>query len=110
MPEIFEEYEDIQFYDYTKIPNRKLGTIQNYDLTFSYSGVKEYQPMVATALKKNMRMAVVFRSKENPRTFMGMDCVNGDDTDVRPYDKQGVVVTLYAKGKARKDTSGFVVD
>ena len=111
MPEIFEEYSHIQFYDYTKLANRKLGNIQNYDLTFSYSGVKEYQPMVAKALKKNMRMAVVFRSKENqPRTFMGMDCVNGDDTDVRPYDKQGVVVTLYAKGKARKDTSGFVVD
>jgi hypothetical protein len=112
MPEIFKEYSHIQFYDYTKIPNRKLGTIiQNYDETFSYSGVKEYQPMVVKALKKKMRIAVVFRSKENqPRTFMGMDCVNGDDTDVRPYDKQGVVVTLYAKGKARKDTSGFVVD
>tara|TARA_R100000353_G_scaffold175983_1_gene148139 strand:- start:1478 stop:2257 length:780 start_codon:yes stop_codon:yes gene_type:complete len=111
MPEIFKEYSHIQFYDYTKIPNRKLGNIQNYDDTFSYSGVKEYQPMVEKAIKNNKRIAVVFRSKENqPRTFMGMDCVNGDDTDVRPYDKQGVVVTLYAKGKARKDTSGFVVD
>ena len=111
MPEIFKEYSHIQFYDYTKLVNRKLDTIQNYDETFSYSGVKAYQPMVAKALKKKMRIAVVFRSKENqPRTFMGMDCVNGDDTDVRPYDKQGVVVTLYAKGKARKDTSGFVVD
>jgi len=111
MPEIFKEYSHIQFYDYTKLVNRKLDTIQNYDETFSYSGVKAYQPMVVKALKKKMRIAVVFRSKENqPRTFMGMDCVNGDDTDVRPYDKQGVIVTLYAKGKARKDTSGFVVD
>jgi len=111
MPEIFLEYPEVQFYDYTKIPNRKLGNIQNYDLTFSYSGVKAYQPMVAKALKKNMRMAVVFRSKDNqPRTFMGREVINGDNTDIRPYDKQGVIVSLYAKGKAKKDTSGFVVD
>ena len=111
MPEIFLEYPEVQFYDYTKIPNRKLGNIQNYDLTFSYSGVKAYQPMVAKALKKNMRMAVVFRSKDNqPRTFMGREVVNGDNTDIRPYDKQDVIVSLYAKGKAKQDTSGFVVD
>ena len=53
IPHIMKKYSHIQFYDYTKIPNRKLGNIQNYDLTFSYSGVKEYQPMVAKALKKN---------------------------------------------------------
>jgi len=111
MPEIFKEYSHIQFYDYTKIPNRKLGNIQNYDLTFSYSGVKEYQPMVAKALKKNMRLAVVFRSKDNqPRTFLDREVINGDNTDIRPYDKQGVIVSLYAKGKAKQDTSGFVVD
>ncbi len=111
IPHIMKKYSHIQFYDYTKIPNRKLGNIQNYDETFSYSGVKEYQPMVAKALKKNMRMAVVFRSKDNqPRTFMGREVINGDNTDIRPFDKQGVIVSLYAKGKAKKDTSGFVVD
>ena len=111
IPHIMKKYSHIQFYDYTKIPNRKLGNIQNYDETFSYSGVKEYQPMVAKALKKNMRIAVVFRSKDNqPRTFMGREVINGDNTDIRPYDKQGVIVSLYAKGKAKKDTSGFVVD
>ena len=35
--------------------------------------------------------------------------LNGDDTDIRPYDAQGVVVGLLAKGKAKQDTSGFVV-
>jgi len=39
-----------------------------------------------------------------------MNVVNGDDTDLRPYDAQGVVVGLIAKGKARHDTSGFVVN
>jgi hypothetical protein len=41
---------------------------------------------------------------------MGREVVNGDNTDIRPYDKQDVIVSLYAKGKAKQDTSGFVVD
>jgi len=107
-PEVFSIFYGIQFYDYTKIPNRKLGKIQNYDLTYSYSGVKEYQPFVDKAIKDRMRMAVVFE-KYLPKTFKGMKVVNGDDTDIRPREPQGVAVGLLAKGKARSDTSGFVV-
>ena len=108
-PEVFSIFYGIQFYDYTKISNRRLGKISNYDLTFSYSGVKDYQKFVLNSIKYRMRMAVVFK-KHLPKTFMGMKVVNGDDTDLRPYDPQGVVVGLIAKGKARHDTSGFVVN
>ena len=108
-PEVFSIFYGIQFYDYTKISNRRLGKISNYDLTFSYSGVKDYQKFVLNSIKYRMRMAVVFK-KHLPKTFMGMKVVNGDDTDLRPYDAQGVVVGLIAKGKARHDTSGFVVN
>ena len=108
-PEVFSIFYGIQFYDYTKISNRRLGNIQNYDLTFSYSGVKDYQKFVMDSIKYRMRMAVVFK-KHLPKTFMGMKVVNGDDTDLRPYDPKGVVVGLIAKGKARHDTSGFVVN
>jgi hypothetical protein len=38
-----------------------------------------------------------------------MACVDGDDSDLRFLDPPGVVVALYAKGRARLDTSGFVV-
>jgi hypothetical protein len=41
---------------------------------------------------------------------MGMVCVDGDDSDIRHMDDQGVIVALYAKGKAKTDNSGFVVD
>ena len=108
-PEVFSIFYGIQFYDYTKISNRRLGKISNYDLTFSYSGVKDYQKFVLNSIKYRMRMAVVFK-KHLPKTFMGMKVVNGDDTDLRPYDPKGVVVGLIAKGKARHDTSGFVVN
>ena len=35
--------------------------------------------------------------------------VNGDNSDVRFIDPKGVIVGLIAKGKAKKDESGFVI-
>ena len=107
---IFEVFPHIQFYDYTKISNRK-DTPKNYDLTFSYSGVREFLPYVEKAKKAGMRVAVVFRKQEDiPSEFMDMQCVDGDDSDIRHLDPMGSVVALYAKGKAKTDLSGFVVD
>jgi hypothetical protein len=105
---IFAAFPDIQFYDYTKISNRNdLPT--NYDVTFSYSGVEGFQPYVEKALLNNMRMAVVFRKEQDiPATFMGIPVVSGDKSDVRHLDDK-VIVGLYAKGKAKLDTTGFVV-
>ena len=34
---IFDMFSDVQFYDYTKIPTRKVSHIKNYHLTWSYS-------------------------------------------------------------------------
>ena len=109
-PNIFSVFPKVQFYDYTKIVNRE-DLPKNYDLTFSYSGVLSYQKYVKQAISKGLRIAAVFRHKQDiPKKFMGLDCVDGDDTDIRHLDKKGVIVALYAKGKAKKDYSGFVVD
>jgi hypothetical protein len=112
---IMQALPDIQFYDYTKIANRK-NVPANYDLTFSYSGVEAYQPFVAKAVANGDRIAVVFRDRAivnamlaNGETFLGLPVVDGDDSDVRHLDPKGAVVALYAKGKARRDQSGFVV-
>lgn len=112
---IFDVFSDVQFYDYTKIANRK-NVPGNYDLTFSYSGVAEYQPFVSRAVANGERIAVVFRNRAivdrmlaNNETFLGLPVVDGDDSDIRHLDPRGAVVALYAKGKARHDTSGFVV-
>lgn len=105
---IFEAFPDVQFYDYTKDVNRK-DLPANYDLTFSYSGVEGFQPYVEKALLNNMRMAVVFRRENDiPQSFMGIPVVSGDKSDVRHLDDK-VIVGLYAKGKAKLDTTGFVV-
>ena len=107
---IMEAFPGVQFYDYTKIANRR-NIPANYDLTFSYSGVEEFSPYVAKAIQSGMRIAVVFKTQASiPAMFMGMQCVDGDNSDVRHLDDKGVVIALYAKGKAKADTSGFVVD
>lgn len=112
---IFAAFPDIQFYDYTKIANRR-GIPANYDLTFSYSGVASYAPYVLQAIASGERIAVVFRNRAivesmlaNGETFLGLPVVDGDDSDIRHRDPKGAIVALYAKGKARRDTSGFVV-
>jgi hypothetical protein len=107
---IMELFPDIQFYDYTKIINRD-NLPSNYDLTFSYSGKPEFIKYVEKAINKNMRIAVVFKDKNNlPNEFMGLSVVNGDNSDIRHIDPHGVIVALYAKGKAKSDNTGFVVN
>jgi hypothetical protein len=104
-----QAYPGTIFYDYTKIPNRK-GIPANYDLTFSGSGVAEYQPIMFKAKSQGMRIAMVFRSRDAiPSSFDGMTVVDGDNSDIRHLDPQGVVVGLYAKGNAKTDYSGFVI-
>ncbi len=107
---IFEVFPDTQFYDYSKIVNRK-DIPSNYDLTISYSGVPGFQKYVQKAINAGERIAVVFRHQENiPESFLGMESIGGDDSDIRHIEPKNVVVALYAKGKAKKDTSGFVID
>lgn len=105
---VFEAHPAIQFYDYTKIPNRHIDGIDNYHLTLSYSEASDrYAAIVA---QSDLNIAVVFRSQDNiPETFLGRDVINGDADDLRFLDPRGVVVALYAKGQAKTDTSGFVI-
>lgn len=112
---IMQAFPGVQFYDYTKLANRK-NVPANYDLTFSYSGVPEFQTQVRLAIAANMRLAVVFRNRAivesmlaTGAAFQGLPVVDGDDTDVRHIDPQASAVALYAKGKAKRDYSGFVV-
>jgi hypothetical protein len=104
---IFERFPTVQFYDYTKIAIRLVSVLPpNYHLTFSLSESNDAQAKAVLGHGKNV--AVVFRTKVLPATFMGYPVVNGDETDLRFLDASNVIVGLYAKGKAKKDTSGFV--
>ena len=106
---IFEAFPNIQFYDYTKILGRKVKDIKNYSLTFSAADGNDAD--VAKAIEQGYNIATVFGLKKTepmPTEYNGLPVFNGDESDLRFLDPKGVVVGLYAKGKAKKDTSGFV--
>jgi len=109
---VFDMFPTVQWYDYTKIANRKIENVSNYHLTFSYSEANPlYKKQIEIAKAKGMNMAVVFRSVDAiPHHFMDRPVISGDADDLRFLDPDGVVVSLYAKGRAKKDTSGFVID
>ena len=112
------EFAEIQFYDYTKIPKmaykKAKGLLpDNYHITLSYSEASlKYADLILKAHKETgVNVAVVFRDKNNiPTEFMGSQVIDGDKDDLRFLDPTGHVVALYAKGKAKKDTSGFVIE
>ena len=108
-PNLMAAFSDVQFYDYTKLANRR-NLPANYDLTFSYSGVPAFQKFVQKALAQKMRIAAVFRfERDIPKRFLGRKVIAGDDSDVLSIEPRRALVALYAKGKAVRDTSGFVV-
>ena len=108
---IFEWFPSVQFYDYTKISNRKTKDIFNYHLTWSYSGANtDYAAKLNDALANGMNAAVVFRKEYKLPQWRGINVTDGDKDDLRFLDPCNSIVALYAKGKAKKDTTGFVVD
>jgi len=102
---LFELFPNVQFYDYTKVLGRKTSKYKNYHLTFSAADGNDAD--VEKAMAQGMNVAVVF--DEIPQTYKGKSVFNADDTDLRFLDPRGVVLGLKAKGRAKKDYSGFVI-
>jgi hypothetical protein len=119
-PEVIVRFPDVQFYDYTKNVKRAFAYSLsrehndatffplNYHITFSRSetNIKEFSQVVSGSV---CNVAVVFENKNYPIYYAGRKVINGDLTDLRFLDPRGVIVGLYAKGKARRDNTGFVV-
>jgi hypothetical protein len=107
---LFEHFPEVQFYDYTKIPTRNISNIPNYQLTWSYSEANlKYADFFREALDKGMNVAVVF-NHDLPKQFKGVPVIDGDLHDLRFLDQTNSVVGLRAKGSAKKDDSGFVIN
>ena len=106
---IFTAFPEVQFYDYTKILGRKTKEYSNYQLTFSAADGNDSD--VLRAMNEGLNVAVVFGIKKTlpmPVDYLSRPVFNGDESDLRFLDPKGVIVGLYAKGKAKKDTTGFV--
>jgi hypothetical protein len=105
-----DQFPTIQFYDYTKLPQPWKRIRPNYDITFSRSEVNEKDCL--DALNNGINVAVVFSTKKTekfPDQYLGFEVINGDEHDLRFLDKKSVIVGLTAKGRAKKDTTGFVI-
>jgi len=125
LPEIFSDYSNVIFYDYTKSGSRLGKTPSNYDLTFSYSANLSYQGEVIKAINNGSRMALVFKNQTQVDYVLNVKkglyihdkwypLVSGDDSDVRHLDDDGVAVALYFKGSKKLLKEGleskFVID
>jgi len=97
---IFEMFAGIQFYDYTKVLGRKVKHIENYHLTFSKADGNDSD--VAEALLQGMSVVAVYDK-------IPEGVPSADETDLRFLDPKGIMLGLKAKGRAKKDYSGFVI-
>lgn len=103
--DLLDMFSSVQFYDYTKVWGR-VAQRENYHLTYSRSEKTPFED-IEDFVRAGKNVAVVF--DKTPKTWKGLTVVSGDESDLRFLDPQGVIIGLKAKGKARKDTSGFVV-
>lgn len=104
---IIDKWPDIQFYDYTKLCNRK-NLPANYHLTFSFSGYNFGD--CKQALDNGMSVAVPFLNKP-PAVWLDHKVVDGDADDLRFLGDGPCIVALKAKGRLRNDpTSVFLGD
>jgi len=98
----------VYFYDYTKILQKAIRyqAHPNYSVTFSRS--ESNQAETEQAIKLGINVAAVF-SGELPATYLGAPVIDGDKSDIIMLYNKGAVLGLKAKGRAKKDASGFVI-
>jgi len=97
---LFQLFPTVQFYDYTKVLGRKVAQYPNYHLTFSKADGNDSD--VAEALMQGMSVVAVYDQ-------IPEGVPSADETDLRFLDPKGVMLGLKAKGRAKKDYSGFVI-
>lgn len=111
-PRLFIAWHDsVVFYDYTK--NAELAArMKDSRYRLTYSRAEGRDAAARAVLAQGGNVSVVFNTKRGaplPATWEGYRVIDGDTHDLRFLDPRGVVVGLRAKGRARRDTSGFVV-
>ena len=110
--DIIQAFPNVQFYDYTKIYKRALKYVNgqypsNYHITYSLNEDNKKEAFEILKLRGNI--SAVFR-KYLPKTYQGYTVINADETDLRFTDDINIIAGLVAKGQAKKDYSGFVLD
>ena len=93
---IFEVFPDVQFYDYTKDPERV--ELPNYHLTFSYSQASKARVNhYKQAIQRGQSIAFPVIASEFEQACALPDCYSMDETDLRFLDNAGKYGILKAK-------------
>lgn len=123
---LMDLFPEVQFYDYTKVTKRALLHAQgkmpaNYHLTFSKN--EDNDADVARVLEAGGNVAAVFTATQYKNATQagvwqglgampwgGHKVIDGDAHDYRPAEgTQSAIIALKAKGDAKRDISGFVI-
>lgn len=104
---IQKEFPEVIFYGYTA----RIDFLRKSPENLTFSRKEDNQKDVDYVLQHlpEVNVAVVFR-KKLPAVWRGREVIDADLHDCRFLDRRGVICGLTAKGKAKRDTSGFVVD
>ena len=97
------------FYDYTKILGKAKKYINHPNYTVTFSRAEDNNEDANEAIKLGVNVAAVF-SGDLPQRYKGAKVLDGDASDLVMIYNKGIVLGLKAKGKAKKDTSGFVIN
>jgi hypothetical protein len=111
MPELFESFPNIQFYDYTKIKSRMFRELpENYSLTFSRSEINDEECLEVANKGDNIAIVFVDLPKALEEGWQDMPVYNGDESDYRPGDPKESVIGLSVKAGIKGNSNGFIVE
>jgi hypothetical protein len=100
---------NLVFYDYTKIYGKalKYKDSENYHVTLSLAENSNLND-IKEALNQGINVSAVFKN-ELPGTLLGFPVIDGDFSDIEMLSNKGIILGLKAKGKAKKDLTGFAI-
>lgn len=92
----------VTFYDYTKLrPAARADRPTNYHLTQSWTDTDTAERLAERMAAGNLAVPFLIGKRGTlPTTWMGRRVIDGDETDARFNDDDGVIVGLAVKGKA----------
>ena len=109
---IFEYFNRVQFYDYSKDPRRSKGENDNYHLTYSIHhsksmGLKHY--IIARNNPSFSCYVLVYGKKDNmPAHYIGSKVVSGDNHDLTFMNSTDTILGLKFKGSLKNSELGKI--
>lgn len=111
--DIYSQFPQVQFWEYTKRPDLALRKISNVQMTYSHSE-RTTNRILAGILEARVNLAMVFNVKKGqplPPMLGTIPVIDGDISDLRFLDERGVIVGLRLKKLKkidRKMSNGFI--